>query len=302
MASAQEVRKQLLESGVCGDVEDRQISSGNFVLRTDRGDCFVKCGTGGSGAPKAILEYEAEGLRRLGAAAGGLLRVPEPWLVGELAPGQAFIVQEKLDLSGHASRDDLGAGLAAVHAAELPADWQHFGFPLEGCCGACPQKNNSEGKSMTWLNFWRDYRLGEQLRMLRQNSPSDSEVQKLGADLVARLPEFFEPLGRPEDIKPSLLHGDLWSGNISALPDGTPVIIDPACYYGHHEADHGINLMFGGGSAFRNSGYESRFPRVTGYKQRALLYELHHHLNHYNIFGGSYRGGSVELMRRLLGS
>lgn len=300
LSPSEEVRQQLLDAGVCGDVEKRSTSSSNFMLETDRGRCFVKCGTGGQGAGKEILEYEAEALRRLAAAAGPALKVPEPWLVGELSPGRAFIVQEHLELGGSMSLDRLGAGLAALHAAAPPADWQHFGFPLEGCCGACPQKNNAGGRAMNWVDFWKEYRLGDQLRMLRRNSPADSEIQDVGADLLEKVPEFFEPLGPAENIKPSLLHGDLWSGNIASLRDGTPVIIDPASYYGHHEADHGINIMFGGGSAFNNHGYMSRFPRAPGYQQRAMLYELHHHMNHYNIFGSGYRGGCLALMRRLL--
>jgi len=300
LSPAEEVRRQLLDGGICGDVKEVQTYSTTFTLETDRGQCFVKCGTGGSGASQEILEYEAECLRRLRAAAGGALAIPEVWLVGELGPGRAFIAQQKLNLGAGASRDALGAGLAALHAAEPPADWQHFGFPLEGCCGACPQKNNAEGKTMNWVEFWQQYRLGDQLRMLKQNSPSDTEIQQLGAELVQKVPEFFEPLGPPDSIKPSLLHGDLWSGNIASLKDGTPVIIDPAAYYGHYEADHGINIMFGGGFAFHNKGYESQFPRAPGYEKRAALYELHHHMNHYNIFGGSYRGGSLALMKRLL--
>eukprot|EP00930_Biecheleria_cincta_P063353 TRINITY_DN48882_c0_g1_i1.p1 TRINITY_DN48882_c0_g1~~TRINITY_DN48882_c0_g1_i1.p1 ORF type:complete len:396 (-),score=70.86 TRINITY_DN48882_c0_g1_i1:29-1183(-) len=298
-AASEEVRRQLLEAEICGNVEELSTSSSTFTLSTDKGECFVKFGTGGSSASRQILEYEAEGLRRLGAASGGLLKVPEPWLVGELGPGRAFIVQEKLELGGRASQSDLGRGLAAIHAAPAPPDWPQFGFPVEGCCGACPQKNNSEGKTMSWVEFWCDYRLGDQLRMLKRNAGGDSAIQTLGAELLSKVPEFFKDLD-PDSIKPSLLHGDLWSGNISALRDGTPVIIDPACYYGHYEADHGMNMMFGGGSAFHNASYESQFPRTPGYRERLMLYELHHHLNHYNIFGSGYRGGCVDLMQRVL--
>ena len=69
---------------------------------------------------------------------------------------------------------------------------------------------------------------------------------------------------------------------------------------GHYEADHGINYMFGGGEAFRNKGYRAALPPEPGHERRALLYELHHHLNHYNIFGSGYRSGCLSLMQRIL--
>jgi hypothetical protein len=107
-----------------------------------------------------------------------------------------------------------------------------FGFPLDGCCGACPQENNAEGRvvrmearrcsedsagtsallallpcpQMNWVDFWREYRLGSQLRMLRQKQPGDQLIQQKGAELMARLGELFIMLV-VEDITPSLLHG-----------------------------------------------------------------------------------------------
>ncbi|CAK0796468.1 unnamed protein product [Prorocentrum cordatum] len=304
-----EVRQQLLDAeapgeasvAVCGDVgaEPSPSGRGAFLLDTDRGKCFVKCGTGGSSAPRETLEYEAEGLRRLRAATEAM-RVPEPWMVGELGPGRAFIAQELLDLRGKPDADALGRGLAQLHAAPPPEDWRSFGFPMDGCCGACPQLNNEAGRDMDWVEFWREYRLGDQLRMLRERNPADTEVQELGAELMEMLPELFEPIGGGAKVQPSLLHGDLWSGNIAALKDGMPVIIDPACYYGHYEADHGINYMFGGGSAFNNRGYQREFEQAPGYPRRAVLYELHHHMNHYNIFGSGYRGSTIGKMRALL--
>ena len=101
-------------------------------------------------------------------------------------------------------------------------------------------------------------------------------------------------------IRPSLLHGDLWSGNYSADADGNPSIFDPACYYGHHEADLGITRMFGGFGPDFYDAYHEVIPKADGFAKRAMLYELHHHLNHYNIFGSSYRGGALSLMNRLL--
>ena len=98
-----------------------------------------------------------------------------------------------------------------------------------------------------------------------------------GAQLSSRLDELFSMIN-VDDIRPSLLHGDLWSGNYAADAAGRPTIYDCACYYGHYEADHGINYMFGGGEAFRNKGYRAALPPEPGHERRALLYELHHHL------------------------
>ena len=139
-----------------------------------------------------------------------------------------------------------------------PADgWgSTFGFPLDGCCGALAQPNNAEGQQLSWVDFWREFRLGHQLGVAKQRHPEDVELQQLGAELSSRLDELFAMIN-VEDIQPCLLHGDLWSGNYSLdTATGKPSIYDPACYYGHYEADHGINYMFGGGEAFQNAGCE----------------------------------------------
>ena len=129
----------------------------------------------------------------------------------------------------------------------------------------------------------RERRLGNQQRLL----------PKLGALFVGC-----------EDVQPSLLHGDLWSGNhgvaLTEAGESLPVIFDPACYYGHDEADFGIAHMFGGLSGDFYDAYFEERPRRDGFEERAALYELHHHLNHANIFGASYKNGAMGLMSRIL--
>lgn len=81
-------------------------------------------------------------------------------------------------------------------------------------------------------------------------------------------------------IRPSLLHGDLWSGNAGQTPDGV-AIFDPASFYGHHEYDLGIASMFGGfGKRFYDSYFEE-IPKQPGFEKRLQLYELFHYLNHW---------------------
>lgn len=229
----EEIRQQLTADGVT-----TSSSRGGFSTE-QYGELFVKQGTGGAAADAALLRYEAEGLTRLAAAAPSLT-IPVPRLVGSTRDGNGFIVMDRLSLSGRCDLQKLGAGLADLHAA--PSAWEGhetaFGFPLDGCCGALEQPNNPSGRQMNWVEFWREHRLGHQLSCAP--AKRSAKLQELGAQLSKRLDELFAMLV-VEDIQPSLLHGDLWSGNYSGSADGRPAIYDPACYYGHYEADHGIN-------------------------------------------------------------
>eukprot|EP00667_Euglena_gracilis_P011790 EG_transcript_12067 len=290
-----QVRQQLIDAGLC-----TTVSGSGSILSTDEGTVFVKVGTGGSSASKALLDYEFEGLARMARAAPSL-SIPKSWLVGTLSSGGAFIVMDYVKQGGGGGdlQRRLGRGLAEMHLA--PAEHPTFGFPIDGCCGANRQLNNVGREPLSWPEFWKKYRLGDQLALLRQRNPGDREIQEKGAKLMEKLPEFFSMIDVTA-IKPSLLHGDLWSGNYCSDVNGNPSIFDPACYYGHHEADLGIARMFGGFSSSFWDAYHEVIPRAPGYEKRAWLYELHHHLNHYNIFGSSYRGGALALMERLLSS
>ena len=96
----------------------------------------------------------------------------------------------------------------------------------------------------------------------------------------------------------SLLHGDLWGGNWASA-SGQPVIFDPAVYYGDRESDIAMTKLFGGfGAAFYRA-YEGAWPLAAGSEQRILLYQLYHVLNHLNLFGRSYLGRALGLIRSL---
>jgi fructosamine-3-kinase len=293
-----EVEKKLVEEGICSHV--KRISSN--CLETNVGNMFVKFGTGGSTSIDVKwLEYEYLGLQKMSQATSSL-HVPKPYLVGTSSSGKPYLVAEYIDFkhsskSSTKTQQNLGLGLADMHLA--PTEYRWFGFPMDGCCGALAQLNNVEQRSLTWVEFWREYRLGFQLKIAKDNYPELQELHEKGEQLMKYLPELFSMLV-VEDIKPSLLHGDLWSGNYSVDTKGVPCIFDPACYYGHDEADLGIARMFGGFSSEFFSSYHSKIPKRPGYEKRVLLYELHHHLNHLNIFGTSYSMGALGLMNRIL--
>ena len=98
---------------------------------------------------------------------------------------------------------------------------------------------------------------------------------------------------------PSLLHGDLWSGNHAAM-DGRPVIFDPAVYYGDRESDLAMTRLFGGFGRGFYSAYEAAWPLEPGHEARNDLYQLYHVLNHLNLFGTGYLGRSLGLLRGLV--
>ena len=276
------------------------------------GDIFVKIGTGGTATELNLLKCELLGLEHLEKLAQGLpIAVPKPVAAGSVDDGRdAFIAMEYMAFcpplgSRTQGQADFGKGLALLHS-QRPLTWRTFGFPMDGCCGAGPQPNNMEGVEMNWVDFWREHRLGAQLAELKRQHGTDNEVQELGAQLSKRLDELFGGAGLiVEDIPLSILHGDLWAGNVDFARESRtgkvlPCIFDPAPYYGHAEADLGIMWMFGRPSEPFLEAYHKVLPKQPGHERRAVLYELHHHMNHYNIFGGGYRSGVISLIQQLL--
>jgi fructosamine-3-kinase len=100
--------------------------------------------------------------------------------------------------------------------------------------------------------------------------------------------------------EPALLHGDLWSGNVGFLDNGSPVIYDPASYYGDRETDLAFSEFFGGFPDSFYRAYEMESPLPPGYAQRKTLYNLYHVLNHTNLFGGGYAVQAERMIECLL--
>lgn len=232
---------------------------------------------------------EAEGLRAMFDTK--TVRVPEVFYYGPLQSGKgSFIVMEDLNLRTIVSQSQLGEAVAKMHLAEpsvTEARQGKFGFPVNNTIGETPQPN---GWMDNWIDFYRERRLRHQLLLT-----GDTELIRMGDKLCDNLAVYFQDAG---EIKPSLLHGDLWSGNINAA-DGTPVIFDPACYYGHHEAEFGMSWCAGLTPCFWEA-YHALIPRASGFKERHELYQLYHYLNHYNLFGGGYRAMAMTILSRFL--
>jgi len=230
---------------------------------------------------------EAAGLRELVRA--GAIRVPLP-VCHEASDGQAWLVTEYIDFgrSGAHSAACMGKQLAALHRC----DAGRFGWYRDNTIGLTPQIN-TQGDS--WINFFRDQRLGFQLDLAAQHGFSAS-LQEKGERLQADLSIFFSSY-RPQ---PSLLHGDLWGGNRGFDRAGNPVLFDPAVYYGDREADIAMTELFGGFDAGFYAAYCDAWPLDDGYRVRKILYNLYHILNHANLFGGGYARQAESMMDHLL--
>jgi fructosamine-3-kinase len=121
-------------------------------------------------------------------------------------------------------------------------------------------------------------------------------LQPLGDALLAALPRLFAGYAPAA----ALVHGDLWSGNAAFLADGSPVVFDPAAYYGDREVDLAMTELFGGFPAAFHTAYREAAPLADGYEMRRTLYNLYHVLNHANLFGGGYAAQAERMMERLL--
>ncbi|TGO21757.1 hypothetical protein BPAE_0202g00180 [Botrytis paeoniae] len=245
---------------------------------------------------------------------------PQSYANGPLELGGGFfLATDFLDLNPRDAKSTSGSGeslarkLAKLHSVSAPIpegyEQPQFGFPVTTCCGETKQDNSFKE---SWAEFYGDNRLRGIVEKAENNNGKDGELRKLVEEVV----EIVVPrlLGdenlRGSDgqkVKPVVVHGDLWSGNhgTGRIGEGgvEEVVYDSSASWSHAEFEAGIMRMFGGfGSAFWREYHEVRpmdEPREE-WEDRCALYELYHHLNHYAMFGGGYKGGAMNIMRRLL--
>ncbi|CAI5766251.1 Hypothetical predicted protein [Podarcis lilfordi] len=276
---------------------------------TDHGRVFVKSNS----RAEARRMFDGEMASLTAILQTKTVKVPKPIKVIDLPAGGTLFVMEHLDmrsLNRHAEK--LGTQLADLHlhnqklGEKLKKDAntvgkgeeqtgvqfvEKFGFHTVTCCGYLPQVNDWQ---QDWVTFFARQRIQPQMDMIEKNS-GDREARELWAKLQLKMPSLFGDM----EIVPALLHGDLWGGNV-AEEDSGPVIFDPAAFYGHSEYELAIAGMFGGFSGSFYSAYHSKIPKAPGFDKRLKLYQLFHYMNHWNHFGGGYRGSSINIMRNLV--
>ncbi len=246
------------------------------------GGCINRCYLVVAGAARLFVKLnavrfadafaaEADGLAALRAAG---MRAPEPLAHGAAA-GHAYLALEALELGGREDFAALGHALASLHRSR----GERFGWTRDNTIGASAQQN---AQTVSWIDFWRERRLVPQLALALANG--HGEIRKPLEKICEALPQLLNA-HVPEA---SLLHGDLWRGNLGFLAGGAPVVFDPALYRGDREADLAMTELFGGFPRAFYAAYEEAWPLDAGYGARKHLYNLYHLLNHLNLFGGGY--------------
>lgn len=232
-----------------------------------------------------MFAAEALGLRQMFDS--NTIRVPQPIAWGT-AGSSAYIVLEWLDIGygDHQAWEEMGRNLAAMHRVTSA---RGFGWERNNTIGFMPQINNW---TENWVEFWTKQRLGYQFQLANQRGGRFPQQ----AQLLAAVPKIltgYQP-------QPSLVHGDLWTGNAAVTVQGEPVILDPATYFGDREVDLAMSQLFGSFPANFYSAYNQALPLESGYKTRKILYNLYHILNHFNQFGGSYEHQANQMINDLL--
>jgi fructosamine-3-kinase len=246
-------------------------------LETDHVSLFLKVN---SECPPDMFEREAEGLGALAVADGP--RIPKV-----LAFGADFILQEFIEPAPRSATywQTLGEQMAVLHSHTVA----RFGFEHNNYIGLTPQVN-------TWQDdgyiFFAEHRLRYQAELARRRNLINSLILQSLISILQKLPTLIPP--QPA----SVLHGDLWSGNLHTDSNGQPCLIDPAAYYGWAETDLAMLTLFGSVPDSFFSAYESVRPLTPGYHERFDLYNLYHLLNHLNLFGTSYLTSVTAVLRR----
>src|SRR5688572_20055182 len=179
--------------------------------------------------------------------------------------------------------DQLGGELAEMHRHQNA----QFGWEAPNYIGSLPQSNSW---SDDWAAFWRDQRIIPQIQGL------GIAHRRRVENLLAQTSDELAP-GNNEGA--SLLHGDLWGGNVHGAKHGGPAVIDPSSCYGHREVDLAMAALFGGFDARFFDAYNASWPLASGYERRRLFYQLYYMVVHVNLFGGSYLSGTMSLVGKL---
>lgn len=259
-------REQTLNGGCISDVRRLTLSDGRDVV--------AKLGRG-LDLEGAMLSYLAQHSR---------LPVPEVYfsaedllLIAYLPTAGPLTVQSQEDAADH---------LAALHQITGP----RHGFERTTVIGGLKQPNE---QMESWLEFFREQRL-------MYMTETAVQTKKLPPDVALRIARLAEHLERwiDDSAKPSLLHGDIWTGNVLVNGDRIVGFVDPAIYYGDPEIELAFSTLFGTFGEPFFARYGEHRPLKPGFAERRDIYNLYPLLVHVRLFGAPYVNDVTLILKR----
>lgn len=271
-------------------ISARPLSGGDiseaWLLETAGQRLFCKLNSG----PEALNMFQAEkdGLEAI--ASTSTVRTPDV-LVCAKRGEMAVLILEYIEPKNPDDAEMMAFGqqLASMHHMEQPA----FGWERDNFIGSLAQRNPRE---TDWSAFYARERLLPQLKLAFDNKllnssdmPGETVIERVVGELCG-------------NVRPSLVHGDLWGGNYLISAEGQAYLIDPAVYCAHSETDLAMSRLFGGFPDSFYEGYTKVAPVRPGFEERRDLYQLYYLLVHLNIFGRTYYSAVKPLLSRYFGT
>ena len=235
---------------------------------------------GGAGSK---LDVEAAMLRYL----AGHSDLPVPDVVHGAADLLVMSYLPGSDRIGAAAERHAADLLASLHGVAGPA----FGFEHSTLIGGLEQPNSW---TESWLAFFAEQRL-------RYMAGAAHDAGRVDAAFVRRIDRLCAHLDQwlDEPKRPSLIHGDMWTGNVIVDGDQVSGFVDPAIYYADPEIELAFSTMFGTfGDAFFGRYREHRPLSTNFFDERREIYNLYPLLVHIRLFGGGYIGSAEAMLRR----
>jgi len=266
---------QSVEGGCINECYRLNTSSGVFFMKVNDAKAFP-----------TMFDAEARGLTLLNQMVPAI--APEVVVKSE-TEGKIFLIIQWITEEKPATGfwKDFATKLASLHRHHQDL----FGLDHNNYIGSLAQTNET---TSDWISFFILRRMEPQLKKAIDEGKIEKEMHRSFAKLYIKLNEIF-----PEE-KPSLVHGDLWSGNFIIGEDGLPRLVDPAIYYGHREMDLAMSKLFGGFDGSFYPYYNETFPQEKNFEKRVDVYNLYPLLVHVNLFGGHYGAEVSSIIKRFV--
>ena len=230
---------------------------------------------------QGMFEKEAKGLDIL---SNYNFKIPIVFGHGEIDE-VSYIVIEYIAPGRNIDWGLFGSKLAHLHQNSN----DYFGLDHDNYIGSLKQKNTNK---KTWAEFYEQVRIMPLVRRSFDLSLLDKNEVRMAENFCKKLPDLL-PVENP-----SLIHGDLWSGNLISDKEGEPVLIDPAVYYGFREMDLAMLNLFGSVPSKSIEEYENIFPLCKGWEKRTDINQLYPLLVHLILFGNSYKHSVVQTVKK----